>query len=188
MQTKIRQKNIPFKIQRKNVTEKVDKKRLDFYKGVKPPVPKFFMKILTTAFGMDVESNFVYLKRRELLKVGALSLALSFLPIKETLKAMEAGTNDTKDKIENVLSSTDPIDYEKLTPVQKKMYDHFIKDKKWTYEKMDALKGKELGAELLTFLTKKEAGEGYRFYTRLKGEKHTQETVDETKRLLGSTE
>ncbi len=172
----------------KNVTKKLDKKRLDFYKGVKPPVPKFFMKILTTAFGMDVESNFVYLKRRELLKVGALSLALSFLPIKETVKAMEAGTNNTKDKIETVLSSTDPIDYEKLTPVQKKMYDHFIKDKKWTYEKMDALKGKELGAELLTFLDKTEAGEGYRFYTRLKIEKRIQESNERTLKLLGSTE
>ncbi len=64
--------------------------------------------------------------------------------------------------------------YDTLSLVQKKAYDYFMTDK-WTFKAMNKLKGKELGTVLLSFLDKKEAGEAYRFYTRLKQEKHTQE-------------
>ncbi|RLD56643.1 MAG: hypothetical protein DRJ01_14960, partial [Bacteroidetes bacterium] len=57
-------------------------------------------------------------------------------------------------------SQSQPIEYKNISPVQKKMYNHFMTDK-WTYDSMAALKGKALFTELSTFLTKENLKEGY---------------------------
>ena len=197
MQTEIRPKK------QKKSAQKLDKPTSSHYKRYRG----MFTVIVSTIIVFLVFNPFFQMKKLTLLAAGVLA---AVTPIKaETgnktndtdmlneqasrARTMEATVNTTETSVSAALvpefdgDGTPPLEYDKLTPVQKKMYDHFMTDK-WTFRSMDALKGKELGAELLTFLNKKEAGEGYRFYTKLKMEKRIQDSNKRTQELLGSTD
>ena len=86
------------------------------------------------------------------------------------------------------LSFSQQIEYKKLTPPQKKVYNYFWDKKQWTYATMNALKPLEIKAHLkkagVDVTKRDEFMPSYSFFKRIRHAKNGKETAERFKRRL----